>query len=94
MDRKALMFDAVKRGKYAPLFRHLEQLAQSEWRVSFSRLEAVLGFQLPNSARLYRPWWANETKSGHSQAMAWMLAGWRTRDVDLDGEVLTFYRAE
>ena len=92
MDRNALMLEAVKRGKYAPLFHHLSGLQSDIWSPSFRELERVLGFSLPNSARLYRPWWANDSKSGHSQAVAWMLADWRTKDVDLEGEVLTFYR--
>ncbi len=94
MSRRALMEDAVRRGKYAPLFHHLTGLRQSEWRATFGELERILGFALPNSARLYRPWWANDAKSGHSQAMAWGVAGWKTASVDLDGETLLFRSSE
>jgi hypothetical protein len=88
------MEEAVQRGKYAPLFHHLRGRDGSEWTTNFDAVERVLGFRLPNSARIYRPWWANETKSGHSQAMAWMLAGWKTALVDLDAETLIFRRAD
>lgn len=93
MGRRELMMDAVKRGKYAPLYHHLLEIRSDELSMTFAGLEQILGFSLPNSARVYRPWWANDTKSGHSQSMAWMLAGWRTGDVDLDAETLTFRRA-
>lgn len=92
MDRRKLLLEAVKRGKYAPLYEHLSKREGDEWRTSFSALEKILGFSLPKSAWLYRPWWANEKKSGHSQAMAWTLSGWRTKDVDLDEGQLTFFR--
>lgn len=94
MSRKALMLAAAKRGKYAPLFHHLSSLKQPEWRTSFAELQSILGFDLPDSARLYRPWWANGKKAGHSQSMAWMMADWKTSDVDLDAETLTFVRDE
>lgn len=86
------METAVRRGKYAPLYHHLGRQRGSEWSASFADLEHILGFSLPDSARLYRPWWANDTKSGHSQSMAWTLAGWKTAQVDLDAERLLFRR--
>lgn len=94
MSRRVLMEEAVKRGKYAPLFRHLDKLATSQWSTTFAALERILGFELPKSARLYRPWWANDSKSGHSQSMAWDVAGWKTANVDLDAETLTFRRTD
>ncbi len=92
MSRKTLVLEAAKRGKYAPLFRHLIARGTAEWATSFSELERILGFNLPNSARLYRPWWANDDKSGHSQSMAWTAAGWKTAQVDLENETLLFQR--
>ena len=69
-DRERLLKKAAARGKYAPLYRHLLSLApKKEWRAGFGELERVLGFRLPDSARLHRPWWANSRKgSGHSHA--------------------------
>ena len=83
---------AVRRGKYAPLFDYLDSKREGEWRTTFGDLERILGFALPDSARLYRPWWANDAKSGHSQAMAWTVAGWKTANVDLEAETLLFRR--
>ena len=87
------MLKAVKRGKYAPLHEHLLTLRGREWRTNFAKLEKVLGFSLPNSARIHRPWWANQGQSGgHSHAQAWQMAGWKTAEVRLDDETLVFLR--
>ena len=80
------------RGKYQRLYSHLCSLPDREWKVSFADVEAVLGFELPDSARLYRPWWANQAGGGRSQAIAWMAAGWETAKVDIPGETLLFRR--
>ena len=87
--------EAAARGKYAPLYRHLLARSGPDWRTSFAEVEAVLGFRLPDSARLHRPWWANSAKgNGHSHALAWQAAGWKTGEVDLDAETLVFAREE
>lgn len=93
--RDQLVQDAASRGKYAPLYRHLIAMAGFDWRVSFAEIEAILGFELPASARLYRPWWSNQKRSsGHSHALAWYAAGWKTRAVDLEAETLVFERVK
>ena len=91
-DREELMRKAAARGKYAPLYRHLVWLwLETEWRADSAGVEQVLGFRLPDSARLHRPWWAHSRKgSGHSHALAWQAAGWRTAQVDLEAETLAF----
>ena len=92
--RDRLVREAASRGKYAPLYRHLSARAGSRWQTSFAEIEAVLGFDLPDSARLYRPWWSNQKRDGgHSHALAWQAAGWKTREVDLEAESLVFVRA-
>ena len=85
------------------------------WRTSFGEIESIIGFELPPSARLHRPWWANQSNgnirdciricavfrprsggprsvNGHSQALAWSVAGWETADVDMDSETLLLRR--
>ena len=86
--------EVAGRGKYAPLYRHLCALEAHRWRATFADVEALLGFALPNSARVHRPWWANEANGGHSHALAWQAAGWRTSAVDLRAESLVFERLE
>ena len=62
--------------------------------MSFAELEGVLGFRLPESARVYRPWWSNQRNAGgHGHSLAWQVAGWRTRAVDLEEETLVFERS-
>ena len=94
--RDQLVHDAAARGKYASLYRHLlSARREPEWRTTFGEIEAILGFRLPDSARLYRPWWSNSKHgSGHSHALAWQAAGWRTREVDIEAETLVFARGE
>lgn len=99
LERLKLLRDAAKRGKYAPLHnvllqRFLLQPTEKEWRTTFRQLETILGFPLPKSARIHRPWWANHQGigGGHSHALAWEMAGWRTAEVDLAAESLTFRR--
>lgn len=93
--RDRLVREAAARGKYAPLYRHLVAMAGPDWRTSFAEVEAVLGFRLPDSARLHRPWWANSAKAnGHSHALAWQAAGWKTGEVDLETETLVFARED
>ena len=48
---------------------------------------------LPASARLPRTWWENESSGyGHSQALAWSVAGWEMAEVDMDSETLLLRR--
>ena len=93
--RAQLIRNAAERGKYAALYHHLEAMPVqiTEWNTSFKEMEAILGFSLPVSARLHRPWWANQKLSnGHSHAWAWLAAGWKTAAVELDREKLVFIR--
>ena len=91
MDRNRKYREMAARGKYQRLYSHLCSLPDREWRVSFGDIEAVLGFELPDSARLHRPWWSNQA-GGHSQSTAWMAAGWETAEVDVRGETLLLRR--
>lgn len=77
--------------KYAPLRDHLRNRGQSTWRASFAEVEEIV--PLPPSAYRYPAWWANEPHGSHVQARSWLGAGWRTRDVDLAGRKVTFFRA-
>lgn len=98
LERLRLLRDAAKRGKYAPLHdflveRFLLQRTEKEWRTTFQEIERIVGFKLPKSARIHRPWWANQAQAGgHSHALAWEMAGWRTAQVDLSAETLVFRR--
>jgi hypothetical protein len=90
-QRRELLRRTAQRGKYAPLHQHLVELKGTEWRTTFSEIEGILGFKLPDSARIHRPWWANQgERGGHSHALAWEMAGWKTSQVDMADERLVF----
>ncbi|HEX3423456.1 MAG TPA: hypothetical protein VHS33_08675 [Sphingomicrobium sp.] len=76
--------------KYSRLTDFLRGLArdeETEWTPSFDEVEEVMGERLPPSARQHRPWWANQ---GRAHSLAWETAGWKTSDVDVEDEELTF----
>ncbi len=86
---------AAVRGKYAPLYHYLGAFSGNKCWATFGEIETLLGFELPDSARVHRPWWANSaSKGGHSQSLAWEMAGWKTEAVDLDNESLRFRRVQ
>ena len=59
--------------KYDRLGEHLSGLDRGTTHVlSFERIEAILGFRLPRSARDYQAWWANQVGAGHVQSNAWL----------------------
>ncbi len=82
----------MRPAKYDPLRRHLEAMSEhGEVRLSFAEIERILGFPLPRSAYAAQPWWSN-TRAGHSQAAAWLDAGWKTAELDLAGRRVSFVR--
>lgn len=76
--------------KYVKLAEHLASLNATQWRASFKEIEGILGFSLPLSARKYQAWWANENGGTHTQSQGWLGANWRTSDLDLSDEKVTF----
>lgn len=75
---------------YEPLYAHLINLKESEWRASFAAIEVIIGRPFPNSARDYSAWWSNGSK--HTQSFAWLEAGWETSELNLTGETIRFSR--
>ena len=84
--------DVAPRGKYAPLCHHISKQESWEWQTSFREIEEILGFRLPDFARLYQAWWANATTDGRSQKLAWSSQRWEMSDVNLGAETLVFQR--
>ena len=93
IDRDRKYRQLAASSKYQRLYTHLCGLGCEEWKISFSEIESIIGFQLPASARLHKPWWANQKGGGgHSQALAWTMAGWETAEIDLESETLMLRR--
>ena len=93
VDREKKYQEMATRGKYRNLYAHLLGRSGQEWRATFAEIESILGIELPASARLHRPWWSNQKGgNGHSQSLAWTVAGWETAEVDIDAETLLLRR--
>jgi len=78
--------------KYDPLRLYLRKQARNRVPMTFQQVESVIGGRLPASARKHRPWWANDAR-GHAHANSWLGEGYRTEEVDMEGEKLVFARA-
>ena len=84
------------KGKYDPLYDFLIDLPSDigEITLTFKQVEGILAKRLPQSAYTYRPWWGNERSlSGHSQARAWMKAGWEVETVNQQDDWVRFRRS-
>jgi len=79
--------------KYEPLETFLKNKGLTRIRMSFGEIEALIHDKLPPSARKHRAWWSNNP-SNSVITHAWLGAGYRTAEVDLGGEKVTFVRSE
>lgn len=68
-----------------------KQKAQSI-RLSFDQIEKELDFELPASCR-FPAWWSNNATNS-VMTKIWLAEGWRTKDVDIEGGEVTFFRTE
>lgn len=74
-------------GKYDPLNQFLASSEKDSVRLTFSVIENLLGQTLPRSAYIHKEWWAN---GGHSQAYAWLDAGYKVEEVNLGAGIAVF----
>ena len=77
--------------KYGPLTQYLMGADKNSVRLTFSKLEEILGFRLPPSALKYDAWWANNGRD-HPHAAAWMAADWRKTNYSLPDKWVEFTR--
>ena len=77
--------------KYNVLASFLKTQLTGRVAVTFAEVEEALGFALPASAYAHPAWWSNDP-TGHSQARAWLDAGFETEQVDIAGRRLVFRR--
>jgi hypothetical protein len=85
------LYGGFPMNSYSPLYEYLRAFGQEKVNISFSELETLLGFTLPKSAYSYSAWWAN---GGHSQANAWLHAGYKVDNVDIPGKVVMLRRID
>ena len=81
-----------KQGKqrYTKLYAFLMRRNTSRIRLTFAEIEKIIDRDLPSSARAHRAYWANDPK--HSQAKAWLDAGWCSKELDLVEQKVTFVK--
>lgn len=78
-------------GKYEGLKQYLRRQTSARLAMRFAEVEGIVGAKLPRSAKLYRTWWSNDPEH-HVQAAAWLEAGYRTEQVDMDEARLVFVK--
>lgn len=80
-------------GRYAALADWLQSQSgqYDQIPLTFDEIEKIVGFKLPDSARVFRGWWANDSV-GHTHSQLWLDAGWRTSYINLSEGRVTFNR--
>jgi len=81
-------------GEYHLLYKYLRDRYANRVVLTFGEIEDLLGFSLPEQARLQLAWWVGAVAVGlrSSQTNAWTLAG-RTATVNLLAQSVIFERA-
>ena len=79
--------------KYEPLEHFLRNQRTELVPMTFAEIEHVIGAPLPASARVHRPWWSNNPKNSVI-TKAWLSAGFRTEQVNMEKGKLTFRRVQ
>ena len=77
------------RSKYGGLTAHLKFRGAFTRlvRLSFARIDGLIGSNLPMNAYRNEAWWSNSASSAH--ARAWLDAGWEVQEVNLkEGHVV------
>jgi hypothetical protein len=78
-------------GKAAGLHTYLANRYADMVVLTFSQLEDLLGFALPDSARTQQEWWTSTDRTTSSCSDAWILAG-RTARPNLLARTVAFER--
>jgi len=80
------------RTKYGSLTRYLRYRASftNVVKLSLAKIDGIISDNLPMSAYREEKWWNNSKSSVH--AKAWLNAGWRIRETNLDGGYVVFQK--
>jgi hypothetical protein len=81
-------------GKYLLLYNYLENRYANTVVLTFTQIEDLLGFGLPEQARLHQEWWTDAEKSpaGPNYSDSWILAR-RTATPNMVAQTVVFERA-
>ena len=75
------MADVESIAKYNPLRDFLATYRATQLQLAFEQIEHIVGCELETGAYTLKSWWEND--KNHTQAFAWLEAGWQVYDVDL-----------
>ena len=75
--------------KYAPLESHLRNSGRMYVSMTFKEIEHVIGASLPPSTFKHRALWSNNP-TNHVMTKAWLAAGYKTANVDMEARTLVF----
>ena len=80
--------------EYLSLHKYLDNRFADTVVLTFAQIEDLLGFALPDVARLHREWWANADANStpSAQARSWTQAS-RTATPNLPAGIVVFERA-
>lgn len=81
-------------GKYLLLYKYLEERYANVVVLTFSEIEDLLGFSLPEQARLSEGWWTDAADAhvpGSNYSDSWILAR-RTARPNLRAHTVSFER--
>ncbi len=78
------------RSKYGGLTGHLKFRGSftSVVKLSFARIDGLIGSNLPMAAYREKAWWSNSASNAH--AKGWLDAGWEVQDVNLEEGFVVF----
>jgi hypothetical protein len=78
---------------YRSLFKYLDNRFADTVVLTFEQIESLLGFALPDLARLRLDWWADAAADGvpSTQALSWVDAS-RTATANLPAQSVMFER--
>jgi hypothetical protein len=84
----------VMSGKYLLLYKYLHERYADTVVLTFGQIESLLGFALPDQARLNQQWWTNTevTAAGINYSDSWILAR-RVATPNLLAQTVAFERA-
>lgn len=84
---------SVLAGRSAPLYKYLNERYANTVVLTFAEIEDLLGFALPDLARLSSGWWTTaDPDAGSSFSDSWVLAN-RTARPNLPALTVVFDRA-
>ena len=79
-------------GKYQLLYNYLENRYANTVVLTFAQIEDLLGFMLPEQARLQPEWWTDADKTpGPHYSDSWILAS-RTAKPNMQARTVEFER--